>query len=295
MNRHAPVSAARPSVGEPTVHWREGTAFSLVELLMVIAVLAILAGLLLPSLSKAKVRGQRIQCMSNLRQLGSAWAMYAADNLGALVGNYPILSAGLPHPDNWFWGYASWPHDPFYGPFPQYSATSIWCATSSKLFPYHGNIDVARCPADTRVVGGLRIIRSVSMNSWINGRSFGDPTGSSTYLTPDQDRTLTYRLFRKEAQLIRPAETWLMIDEDANPAKPSINDSMFVVDMGAGPGLADLMARRHGNAYGLSFTDGHSEIYSLRDPRTIRASGPPVPRQNNPDWAALARVTTQRN
>jgi len=251
--------------------------------------------MLLPALSKAKVRGQRIQCLSNLRQLGLAWVMYAGDNNGRLVGNYPILSAGVPHPDDWFYGYAAWPHDSFYGPFPQYSATSIWCATTAKLYAYHRSVDVARCPADTRTVGGLRVIRSVSMNSWVNGRSYGDPTGSSTYLTPASDRTLTYRLFRTESQLSRPAETWLMIDEDAKESNPSINDSMFVVDMGTGTGLADLMARRHDKAYGLNFTDGHSEIYKLRDPRTISASGPPVAKANNPDYEALARVSTVRN
>lgn len=79
---------------------RRMLGFTLVELLVVIGIIALLVSVLLPVLGRAKDNANRVACLSNLRQLGLAFMMYAGEN----KGKFPV-SARFPTalPEDWIW------------------------------------------------------------------------------------------------------------------------------------------------------------------------------------------------
>ena len=105
-------------------------AFTLIELLVVIAIIAILAAMLLPALARAKVQAQRIKCISNQKQIGLAYHMYAQDN----SNKYPIA------PD---WACIGGQ----LGTSPDYSS-NLYGWTNRVLNPYASNPEVYHCPSD---------------------------------------------------------------------------------------------------------------------------------------------------
>src|SRR3569623_2339472 len=75
------VDPPGPSV-RPTLGRRAAPAFTLVELLVVIGIIALLIGILLPTLSNARVQSRSLKCLTNLRQFGQIDQIYVPNNKG---------------------------------------------------------------------------------------------------------------------------------------------------------------------------------------------------------------------
>lgn len=262
-------------------------AFTLVELLVAIAIIAILAALLLTAVSHAKVQGQRTGCVNNIRQLSMACKMYADDFGGQLAASWPLGddTNTVVNPTCWCPGWASTEDDnTLYGPVPQFSATNVYALQQGVVWPYIKVAGPYRCPADLRQIEGVPVVRSYSMNSWICGRSNHDPSGqATTYPTPQDDTALFFTFFRTESQITKPSEIWSLIDEDGT----TINDGMFVVDMGSQNDIADLPSTVHSDTYNIGFADGHMEAVAWKEsPENWVGSDP------DPDWQRLTNWTT---
>src|SRR5262245_55118871 len=160
---------------------RHRSGFTLVELLIVFAIIAILAALLLPALSTAKSQGKRASCVNNLRQLALCWRMYSADNNEKLAENDPT------HPefDNWVLGSMKNPTQ----------ATDPSFVRRGLLFPYASQVSPDHCPRDPSQSNNRPRTRSYSMNGWMGSRIMESPALGG-FAGP-----VRYRTFLKENEI----------------------------------------------------------------------------------------------
>lgn len=126
-------------------------AFTLTELLTVIAIIGTLASLLLPSLSKAKVRAWDLQCLNNLRQIGTAYKTYTEDHGRFPPSRVVEIDPTTQQPKRKSLVPSVGGVDP--APFP-YNDQFVQ-ATNRPLYRYQGNPNIFRCPMDKGHLGDL--------------------------------------------------------------------------------------------------------------------------------------------
>jgi prepilin-type N-terminal cleavage/methylation domain-containing protein len=248
------------------------SAFTLIELLVVIAIIAILAAMLMPVLSKARVRAQEAQCVSNGKQLQTAAILYTQDNADFMLPNAPLSATDAA---SWCGGEAeSWA---------AFDAnTNYQYYMKSIVAPFlGGQVACMHCPGDTvPSVNGVRI-RSYSMNS---------QTGTGKDFDPG------YMHFAKLTDLngrFSPSDCFVFSEENMC----SLEDGFLQVDNSPTDAwYPNVPGSYHGKVGMLTFYDGHAEAHkwlSVDLPGTAMAiyyakgskeNLPATGGKRNPDW-----------
>jgi prepilin-type N-terminal cleavage/methylation domain-containing protein/prepilin-type processing-associated H-X9-DG protein len=205
-------------------------AFTLIELLTVIAIIAVLAGLLLPSLGQARASARRVNCLSNMRQLGFAIHLYAGDFHGT-----------LPCPSEAFGDMACW----FYAvdPFLSGQHTSGTPVPAQKLALIKQDPIWSRFGATTKAKW-----RTIKMNRKLVGNS---STGHPDYSVANP---LVQPKWRKISQVRKPDTTPLLVDGTVETTGSDVIKCQYE----AWEVHAEL---RHNRAANILFVDGHIQVW----------------------------------
>jgi len=255
---------------------RSGAGFTLVELLIVIAIIAILAALLLPALSAAKEKARKIQCLNNQRQLSLTWMLYTGDHNERLTPNGYGSATNLD--GNKLWVVGDTHLDP-----PAFTNLDYLLNPELAAFaPYLKTANIYKCPSDrsTIAIDGTELpkVRSYSMNSYLG---WTIPLG-----TFNSNIRWT---FMKTADLAVADPSSLFVFLDVAPS--SICHSAFVVVMGEIYYYHRPSVQHLGSGV-LTFADGHAESHRWLEAQTrdLSLSGEsshfisPVPGNRDLKW-----------
>ncbi|MDE3066227.1 MAG: hypothetical protein KGJ60_01620 [Verrucomicrobiota bacterium] len=280
-------------------------AFNRVELLVILAMLALLAVTLLPALARTGAQPQGTQCVNNLRQITKAWLMYADDN----GGHFP------PNPDynvapRWVAGdMRGGIIGPPYSGIDATNTALLTNAAFSVLGPYMKNPALFKCPADLSTWYGMPRVRSYSMNAAVGCEINGQASYNGHYIGhwlvgTSGSPTPPWRIYLTESGITapRPSDLFVLLDEHPD----TINDAGLAVEMPLNPSntyFIDWPAKHHNNACNFSFADGHAETHQWQMPQgiitevwaadtgfNIGNGNPSVP--NDPDIRWLSHHTT---
>ncbi|OGV57394.1 MAG: hypothetical protein A2X49_01205 [Lentisphaerae bacterium GWF2_52_8] len=213
-----------------------GKKFTLIELLMVVAVLSILMALMLPALKSAKETGIAIKCTSNLRQLGTYFNMYSHDNREWLPPNLKVVPW-----DTTGTKLGYWPDFINYTYFGKKTSQASWGNIMAKPF--------MRCPKNPEYPD---VVSTAYMNYGMNSCLFNAPVSKMK---------------------TSPSTLYLLLDHGSFNASANIRTGSYVPGIGALPGVAtfaaptsttpqyvDFYKGRHRGTVNMLYLDGHGKL-----------------------------------
>jgi len=222
------------------------SAFSLIELIVVIAIIVLLTAMLLPVLSHSKGKAESMTCSNNLKQLSLAWLLYADENGDLLVNNHGVPET-LARRQTWANNVLDWQSSD--------DNTNLALLADSKLAPFaNRSTQIYKCPADREPAPNGPRTRSVSMNAMM-----GNPGELTNRFNPE------YVQFFKRTDISSPAGLFVFLDEQAD----TLNDGFFVNRLDNYT-WGNLPGSYHNRGANFVFADGHAESHRWLVPSTVR-------------------------
>jgi prepilin-type N-terminal cleavage/methylation domain-containing protein/prepilin-type processing-associated H-X9-DG protein len=236
---------------------RHARAFTLIELLIVIAIIAILAAILLPVLSAAKKRASSIACLNNTKQIITAVKMYLDDNHGAMIPLW--VEQGAP-------GWPAWNFDP--ATFIVQKPTYLWWPDKLRLDAVVPAPKTFCCPALTQAAiaaHGQSYSTNYTLGIGMNYPEYGHIIPASGNADPVFD-TANENEVKTPSQSIVFADAGYVTnpddDDDSWVEQPGTGCSYFRVPSDTASWDVDYTRSvpRHGKRVNAAFLDGHAAL-----------------------------------